>query len=150
MKRAKYILTFILSIVGFVGCQYGEYDRIPSAAVRIEFGNAAMWSAYGVAAYPDHKEFSLKHGAYEDSFDLPDEDDDDDPYGDKDKDEYEKICYLCHRPESITGKMITMPQNISICPDCMQKTFDTMNNAYLALGGKVGNAFRDGLALKEK
>ncbi|MBO7291357.1 MAG: hypothetical protein J6U55_02105 [Bacteroidaceae bacterium] len=57
MKRAKYILTFILSIVGFVGCQYGEYDRIPSAAVRIEFGNAAMWSAYGVAAYPDHKEF---------------------------------------------------------------------------------------------
>ena len=29
-------------------------------------------------------------------------------------------------------------------------TFDTMNNAYLALGGKVGNAFRDGLALKEK
>ena len=50
---------------------------------------------------------------------------------DKDKDEYEKICYLCHRPESITGKMITMPQNISICPDCMQKTFDTMNNGGL-------------------
>lgn len=48
-----------------------------------------------------------------------------------DKDEYEKICYLCHRPESITGKMITMPQNISICPDCMQKTFDTMNNGGL-------------------
>ena len=38
---------------------------------------------------PDHKEFSLKHGAYEDSFDLPDEEDDDDPYGDKDKDEYD-------------------------------------------------------------
>ena len=50
---------------------------------------------------------------------------------DKDKDEYEKICYLCHRPESIAGKMITMPQNISICPDCMQKTFDTMNNGGL-------------------
>ena len=48
-----------------------------------------------------------------------------------DKDEYEKICYLCHRPESIAGKMITMPQNISICPDCMQKTFDTMNNGGL-------------------
>ena len=27
--------------------------------------------------------------------------------------------------------MITMPQNISICPDCMQKTFDTMNNGGL-------------------
>ena len=45
-----------------------------------------------------------------------------------DKEEYEKICYLCHRPESKTGKMITLPQNISICPDCMQKTFDSMNN----------------------
>lgn len=43
-------------------------------------------------------------------------------------DEYEKICYLCHRPESKAGKMITLPQNISICPDCMQKTFDSMNN----------------------
>ncbi len=45
-----------------------------------------------------------------------------------DNDEYEKICYLCHRTESRTGKMITLPQNISICPDCMQKTFDTMNS----------------------
>ncbi len=45
------------------------------------------------------------------------------------KDEYEKICYLCHRPESKAGKMITLPQNISICSDCMQKTFDTMNNS---------------------
>ena len=24
--------------------------------------------------------------------------------------------------------MISMPQNICICADCMQKTFDTMNN----------------------
>ena len=27
-------------------------------------------------------------------------------------------------------------------------TFDPVNNAYLVLGEKVGNAFRDGLALK--
>ncbi len=27
-------------------------------------------------------------------------------------------------------------------------TFDPMNNAYLVLGGKVGNAFKDGFALK--
>ena len=46
----------------------------------------------------------------------------------QDEEEYEKICYLCHRPESKTGKMISLPQNISICPDCMQKTFDTMNS----------------------
>ena len=53
---------------------------------------------------------------------------DDNRIDNNENEEYEKICYLCHRPESKTGKMITLPQNISICPDCMQKTFDSMNN----------------------
>lgn len=43
-------------------------------------------------------------------------------------DEYEKICYMCRRPESKVGKMISMPNHIYICPDCMQKTFDTLNS----------------------
>lgn len=43
---------------------------------------------------------------------------------DKGTDGYEKICYLCHRPESKVAKMITIPNNITICSDCMQKTFD--------------------------
>ena len=47
----------MLMVVPMVGCEYGDYDRIPPAAVRIEFGNAAMWSKYGVAAYPDHEIF---------------------------------------------------------------------------------------------
>ena len=47
----------------------------------------------------------------------------------KDNDEYEKICYLCHRPESKVGTMITLQPNVSICADCMQKTFDSMNNS---------------------
>ena len=46
---------------------------------------------------------------------------------DKDK-EYEDICYLCRRPESITGKMINLPNNINICADCMQKSFDMVSN----------------------
>lgn len=37
---------------------------------------------------------------------------------------YEKICYMCHRPESKVERMITIPNNITICSDCMQKTFD--------------------------
>ena len=45
------------------------------------------------------------------------------------EDEYEKICFLCRRPESKTGPMITLPQNIHICMECMQKSFDTMNNS---------------------
>ena len=40
---------------------------------------------------------------------------------------YEQVCFMCRRPESKTGKMITLPGNIHICPDCMQKSFDTMN-----------------------
>ena len=42
--------------------------------------------------------------------------------------EYEDICYMCRRPESVAGKMIHIQPNICICNDCMQKTFDTMNN----------------------
>lgn len=50
-----------------------------------------------------------------------------------DKDEYEQVCYICRRPESKAGKMIRIPNNICICQDCMQKTFDTFN-----MGGMPG------------
>ena len=40
---------------------------------------------------------------------------------------YEKFCFLCRRPESQAGKMIDLPNNIHICPDCMQRSFDSMN-----------------------
>ncbi|MDO5293383.1 MAG: ATP-dependent Clp protease ATP-binding subunit ClpX [bacterium] len=54
---------------------------------------------------------------------------DDKDLKDPDKDDhYEDICYICRRPESKAGKMIHIPNNICICNDCMQKTFDTMNN----------------------
>ncbi len=46
----------------------------------------------------------------------------------KEKDEYEDICYICRRPESVAGKMIHIPNNICICNDCMQKTFDSMGS----------------------
>ncbi|MCI9381483.1 MAG: ATP-dependent Clp protease ATP-binding subunit ClpX [Dorea sp.] len=42
------------------------------------------------------------------------------------EDEYEKICFVCRRPETTTGKMIDLPNGISICGDCMQKSFDAM------------------------
>lgn len=41
---------------------------------------------------------------------------------------YEKYCFLCHRPESVTGKLIDLPNNISVCSDCMNKSFEAMNN----------------------
>ena len=44
-------------------------------------------------------------------------------------DEYEKVCYICRRSESKAGKMINMPGGLCVCADCMQKTFDTINNS---------------------
>ncbi len=41
-----------------------------------------------------------------------------------DRDGYNRVCYLCHRTEDKVEKMITIPNNICICSDCMQKTFD--------------------------
>ena len=44
-----------------------------------------------------------------------------------DKD-YEDVCFICRRPESKAGKMLHIPNNICICNDCMQKTFNSMSN----------------------
>lgn len=41
---------------------------------------------------------------------------------------YEEYCQLCRRPASIAGKMMHMPNNLCICNDCLQKTFDSINN----------------------
>lgn len=45
----------------------------------------------------------------------------------KDSD-YEEVCFLCHRPESKTGKLIMLAKGICICSECMQKTMDTIQN----------------------
>ena len=48
---------------------------------------------------------------------------------DKDKkDDFEKVCFMCRRTESQAGAMISLPGGISVCHDCMQKSFDAMDN----------------------
>ena len=47
---------------------------------------------------------------------------------DEKDDDYEKVCFICHRPESVAGKMMEFPNNITVCQDCMQKSFDAMSN----------------------
>ena len=54
-------------------------------------------------------------------------------HSEKDDDGYERICFICHRPESVTGKMVELPNNIAVCPDCMQRSFDMMNNSSMDL-----------------
>ena len=46
-------------------------------------------------------------------------------------DDYEKICYVCRRPESKAGTMITMPGGMNFCHDCMQKAFDSVTQSGL-------------------
>ncbi len=57
----------------------------------------------------------------------------------KQEDEYEKVCFMCHRPESVAGKMIEMPNHITICQDCMQRSFDTMTNGSLDFTKLMGS-----------
>lgn len=54
----------------------------------------------------------------------------------KDNDDgYERICYMCRRPESKCGQIISVPGGFDICTDCLQKTFDTMQTG----GGPFGD-----------
>ena len=57
---------------------------------------------------------------------------------------FEEVCYMCRRSESVAGKLIRIPNNICICQDCMQKTFDTINNGnspYTELLNNMNPAF---------
>lgn len=47
--------------------------------------------------------------------------------GTEDDGSYEKVCYICRRPESKAGPMVSMPGGISMCNSCMQKAFDAIN-----------------------
>ena len=51
--------------------------------------------------------------------DTEEEDEDDSPY--------EDVCFVCRRPESVTGKQFKLPNNICVCNDCMHKTMDAVS-----------------------
>ena len=52
----------------------------------------------------------------------------------KDDDGYEKFCYMCHRPESVVGKLIELPNDMHVCSECMNKSFEAKNNTPFDLG----------------
>lgn len=47
--------------------------------------------------------------------------------GSNDQENYEDVCFICHRPESKAGRMFKLPNNICVCDDCMHKTMDAMS-----------------------
>ena len=56
----------------------------------------------------------------------------------KDDEHYEKVCYMCRRPESKAGQMISMPGGMNLCHDCMQKAFDSVTKGGMDFS-KLGN-----------
>ena len=42
------------------------------------------------------------------------------------RDGFENICAMCHRPESVCGKLFHLPPNLNLCESCLQKSFDLM------------------------
>ncbi|MFR4438611.1 MAG: ATP-dependent Clp protease ATP-binding subunit ClpX [Hungatella sp.] len=47
------------------------------------------------------------------------------------EDEYEKICYVCRRPERKAGEMISMPGGMCLCHSCLQKAFDSVTSGQM-------------------
>ena len=64
-------------------------------------------------------------------------------------DSYEKVCYVCRRPESKAGKMISMLGNIEICNDCMQRAFDQVEKSGFSYPPMMGMAFPPNMNIKD-
>ena len=45
----------------------------------------------------------------------------------KKESEYEDVCFICRRPEGKAGKMFKLPNNITVCNNCMHKMMDTVS-----------------------
>lgn len=61
----------------------------------------------------------------------------------------EESCRMVGEIVNVSAEESVLDENGKIDPEKLQPiTFDPVNNAYLKLGEKAGNAFRDGLALK--
>ncbi|MCD7745272.1 MAG: ATP-dependent Clp protease ATP-binding subunit ClpX [Lachnospiraceae bacterium] len=48
------------------------------------------------------------------------------------KNGYESYCMICGRSESTAGKLIEIPGGIHVCPDCIQRAFNTMQSAQIS------------------
>ena len=55
-----------------------------------------------------------------------------------DDDLYEKVCMLCRRPERTAGPMVELPNKMYVCVDCMNRSFDMMNNSGIDYGQFMG------------
>ncbi|MBR6093695.1 MAG: ATP-dependent Clp protease ATP-binding subunit ClpX [Lachnospiraceae bacterium] len=50
---------------------------------------------------------------------------------------FEEVCSVCRRTESVAGEMIKMGKDICICKDCLQKSFDMVSE--MSDNGQLGD-----------
>ena len=48
----------------------------------------------------------------------------------EDNKQYEEVCGMCRRTESVAGKLLHLPGNLSICRDCLQRSFDSLAGGF--------------------
>ena len=68
-------------------------------------------------------------------------------YQDRD---YEDVCIICCRPESKAGRMFHLPNNITVCDDCMHMTMETvshmdMNGVFPGMGAMDMQVFMNSM-----
>ncbi len=102
-----------------------EYKEVTDTEVE----DTAKNSASTGTAYTEVNNDSKNTGS-EDSTDLTEGHEDASRTEDAGRDEndhYEDVCFICRRPERVTGKMYHLPNHICVCEDCMHKTMDTVS-----------------------
>lgn len=72
--------------------------------------------------WDDTSEKQIEEKVAEDFREVFDDEEDDD-----DEEDYEDVCFVCRRPESVTGKQFKLPNHICVCNDCMHKTMDAVS-----------------------
>ena len=99
----------------------GDIDTDGDTDVDVDSDDHVSDAEDGVV--DDDNDDSEDDGNADNKDDGSDDSEDDDGNDDS---EYDNVCFICHRPESITGRQFKLPQNICVCDDCMHKTMDAI------------------------
>lgn len=63
--------------------------------------------------------------------------------------DYEQVCMLCRRSESVAGQMFQLQKDMCVCGDCLRKSLDTIHqmnlDGMLPPMGDLANMFQGGM-----
>ncbi len=76
---------------------------------------------------PDESVAAKKDGEMAETDTEADDSESEADNGDDGEDEYENVCFVCRRPERVTGRQFKLPNHLCVCNDCMHKTMDMVS-----------------------